>query len=102
MNMSSYSCCSTSSKESARVASLSLLLKVVAEESRLKLLCLLNNKQHCVCELMEHVSMSQSLVSHHLKDLKKAGVVRDKKEGLKVYYSLTKKGKTIINLLLQL
>ncbi|PIV37501.1 ArsR family transcriptional regulator [Candidatus Roizmanbacteria bacterium CG02_land_8_20_14_3_00_36_15] len=102
MNMSSYSCCSKSSKESKRITSLSTLLKLVTEESRLKLLCILKEKEHCVCELMEHVDMSQSLISHHLKDLKEAGIVESHKKGLYVYYSLTKQGKHIINLLFKI
>jgi len=98
--MSSYSCCSSKSSESKQVASLSSLLKIVSEESRLKILCILQKGKHCVCEIMEHVSLSQSLISHHLKDLKEADIVTDKKKGLRVYYSLTKKGERIINLLM--
>jgi ArsR family transcriptional regulator, arsenate/arsenite/antimonite-responsive transcriptional repressor len=99
MNMSSYSCCSRSSRESKKVGSLSSLLKVVSEESRLKLLCILRQGEHCVCELMEHVDLSQSLISHHLRDLKEAGVVTDDKRGLKVFYTLTKEGVRITDLL---
>lgn len=102
MNMSSYSCCTTLAKESKQVTSLSSLLKLVSEESRLRLLCVLKKGEHCVCELMEHVDMSQSLISHHLKDLKDAGIITNEKKGLRVYYSLTKKGKHIINLLFKI
>lgn len=102
MNMSSYSCCTTLTKESKQVTSLSSLLKLVSEESRLRLLCVLKKGEHCVCELMEHVNMSQSLISHHLKDLKDSGIITDEKKGLRVYYSLTKKGEKIINLLFTL
>jgi DNA-binding transcriptional ArsR family regulator len=49
--------------------------------------------------MMKHVNLSQSLISHHLKDLKEAGIVDDEKRGLRVYYSLTDKGKHITNLL---
>lgn len=97
--MSSYSCCSPSSNESKQVSSLATLLKIVSEESRLKLLCILRRGEHCVCEIMKHVDLSQSLISHHLKDLKDAGVVTDEKRGLRVYYSLTDQGKNITNLL---
>jgi ArsR family transcriptional regulator, arsenate/arsenite/antimonite-responsive transcriptional repressor len=102
MNMSSYSCCSLKSSESKQVVSLASLLKIVSEESRLKLLCILRKGSHCVCEMMEHINLSQSLISHHLKDLKEAGIIQDKKKGLRVYYSLTKKGVNIINLLFKL
>jgi ArsR family transcriptional regulator len=102
MNMSSYSCCSQSSKESKQVESLSGILKIVSEESRLKLLCILRQGEHCVCEIMEHVNLSQSLISHHLRDLKEIGAVQDEKRGLYVYYSLTDKGKHITNLLFQI
>jgi len=100
--MSSYSCCSSSSKESKRAISLVSLLKLVGEESRLKLLCILLKGNHCVCEMIKHVNLSQSLISHHLKDLKDAGIITDEKKGLRVYYSLTKKGKHITNLLFKL
>jgi len=102
MNMSSYSCCSSKSIESKQITSLSSLLQIVSEESRLKLLCVLQKGSHCVCEMMEHVNLSQSLISHHLKDLKEAGIVQDEKKGLRVYYSLTKKGEKIINSLFNL
>jgi len=68
----------------------------------LKILCMLRRGGHCVCELEEYVCLSQSLISHHLKDLKDAGIVMDEKKGLRVYYSLTKKGEKIINLLFTL
>jgi ArsR family transcriptional regulator len=102
MNMSSYNCCAFNTQEAGQVASLSTLMKIVSEESRLKLLCILRQKEHCVCELMEHVDLSQSLISHHLRDLKDAGVVTDEKRGLRVYYSLTKKGKRITDLIFNL
>jgi ArsR family transcriptional regulator len=99
MNMSSYSCCSSSSPESKNVNSLSSLLKTVAEESRLKILCVLRQGEHCVCELLEHIDLSQSLTSHHLKDLKTIRIVQTDKRGLRVYYSLTPEGKRITDLL---
>ena len=100
--MNSYRCCSSKSIESKRVILLSSLLHIVSEESRLKLLCILKKSSHCVCEMVEHVNLSQSLISHHLKDLKEAGIVQNEKKGLRVYYSLTKKGEHIINSLFNL
>ena len=102
MNMSSYKCCTPSKIESKRVSSLVNILKLVSEESRLKLLCILRQGQHCVCEFMKHAEMSQSLISHHLKDLKDMELIKDKKQGLRVYYSLTEKGKVITDLIFKI
>lgn len=102
MNMGSYSCCSPKKIEFNQVGSLSFLLKLVAEPNRLKILCILRQGQHCVCELIKHTDLSQSLISHHLKDLKDAGLISDEKKGLWVYYSLTKRGQEITDKLFNL
>jgi ArsR family transcriptional regulator len=102
MNMSSYSCCTPSSYESKQVSSLSAILKIVSEESRLKILCILRQGEHCVCDMIEHVNLSQSLISHHLRDLKDAGIVISDKRGLRVWYSLADKGRYITDLLFQI
>lgn len=99
MNMGSYSCCTPNKFEFNQVASLSSMLKLVGEASRLKILCILRNDKHCVCEIEEHIDLSQSLISHHLKDLKEAGLIQDEKKQQWVYYFLTEKGKKITNLL---
>lgn len=100
--MGSYSCCTPSKKEGKNVSQLSSLLKLLAEENRLKLLCILCQGRHCVCELESHGNMSQSLISHHLKDLKEAGLVLTEKKGQWVYYSLTDLGKRATDLLFQI
>jgi len=102
MNMSSYSCCASKSNQHREVGKIAGLLKVVTEESRLKILCILRNGEHCVCELIDHLCLSQSLVSHHLIDLKTAGIVVDDKRGQYVYYSLTQKGKQITDTIFSL
>lgn len=94
--MSSYNCCNTNTKEFKEVADLSQLLKLIGEENRLKLLCTLLQGEYCVCELLESFEMSQSLVSHHLADLKEAGLVKSVKRGRRVYYSLTHSGEKIV------
>lgn len=97
MNMCSYNCCNPNTSEFKQISNLSSLLKLVGEESRLKLLCLLRQGEHCVCEMLEHFDMSQSLISHHLSDLKEAGLIIDRKEGRQVFYSLTSEGKKVTN-----
>lgn len=78
------------------------LLKVIAEENRLRILCILKKGEHCVCQIIDYLGLSQSLVSHHLKCLKDAGIIEDSKRGLWVYYSLTKKGEKVVGLLLEI
>ncbi len=102
MNMDSYVCCSGSKISTERFSAVSLILKTVSEESRLKLLCLLCQGEHCVADTMRHLNMSQSLVSHHLRDLNDAGIVQHKKVGVKVFYSLTPYGRTLAKTLLKI
>ena len=66
-------------------------LKVVAEENRLKILCMLRVGEKCVCDIWQFLDLPQNLASHHLKVLKDFGLVEDRKEGLRVYYSVNKK-----------
>lgn len=93
--MGSYKCCKGSALSTDQLNSVASILKVVSEESRLRILCLLCQGEHCVCDILPHLEMSQSLVSHHLRDLKDAKIVTDRKEGLKVFYSLTEYGRAI-------
>lgn len=99
MNMCSYNCCSPDKDEFKKITYLSSLLKIVSVESRLKLLCILKSDEHCVCEIDGYLDMSQSLISHHLSDLKVAGLVEGKKRGQRVYYKLTKLGNKVMSLL---
>jgi len=65
------------------------IMKSLANKYRLKIVDSLGKKsQMCVSDLKEALDLNQSSVSKHLNILKEAGVVKSKKEGLKVYYSL--------------
>lgn len=104
MNMRSYSCCDTTNSASKNLQDLSGLLKIVSEQNRLRLLCILRDGgEHCVCEFEDHVKdLSQSLISHHLADLKQAGLVMAEKRGLRMHYSLTDDGKRVTNIVFSL
>jgi ArsR family transcriptional regulator len=102
MNMRSYVCCSKDITEISEVEKLTGLLKIISDHNRLQIVCILQNGEHCVCQLMEHVKLSQSLISHHLKDLKDYGLVSDRKDSKWSYYSLTNKGKEITNLIFRI
>lgn len=62
--------------------------QAVAEETRFRLVQLLTEGERCVCELQDDLDAAQSRLSFHLKKLKDAGVVSDRREGRWVYYSL--------------
>lgn len=82
-------CCKSKSK-AEREETLHYL-KVISEEKRLKILCMLKEGEKCVCDIYKFLGVSQNLVSHHLKTLKDFELVSSRKEGLKVYYTLNKK-----------
>lgn len=62
--------------------------QAVAEETRLGIVRLLADGERCVCELQDAMGAAQSRLSFHLKKLKEAGVVSDRRDGRWVYYSL--------------
>ena len=64
------------------------IIKALAHPSRLAMLERMEKGEACVCELQKIVSADISTVSKHLALMKKAGIVADRKEGLRVYYRL--------------
>jgi DNA-binding transcriptional ArsR family regulator len=72
-----------------RLASLKAeVLKALSHPTRLFIVEVLSRGEKCVCELNRLVRADHSTISKHLSLLKKAGVVSDRKEGLKVFYRL--------------
>lgn len=67
----------------------SRIAKALAHPSRLQMLDALAEGEKCVCELQELVGVDQSTVSKHLAILKQAGLVMDRKVGVKTFYRLT-------------
>ena len=64
------------------------VFKALSDETRIRLLKLLQHRELCVCELMQTLNMTQSRVSRNLGILKDAGLVKDRRDGLWVHYSL--------------
>ena len=62
--------------------------QAVAEETRFEIVRRLSAGERCVCDLQEDLDAAQSRLSFHLKKLKDAGVVSDRREGRWVYYAL--------------
>lgn len=64
------------------------LLQALADEKRLRILEALTGGEACVCELQDTLELGQSLLSHHLRVLREAGLVHDRKEGRWIHYSV--------------
>ena len=67
----------------------STVFKALGDPSRLKILDLLRKGERCACEIVPAVGFSQPTVSRHLKVLLDCGILRRRKEGNKVIYSVT-------------
>ncbi len=67
---------------------LSELFKVFGDSTRIRILTALTAGEMCVLHLAEHLEMGQSAVSHQLRILRSAGLVRPRREGKTVYYAL--------------
>lgn len=67
------------------------LLKAVANEKRLKILCVLSNGEKSVGALEEMVDLSQSALSQHLARLRRDEIVKTKRDAQTIYYSIDDK-----------
>ena len=68
------------------------LLKVLANPARLQILDILREGEHCVCHLEAVLGLRQAYVSQQLMLLREAGLVVDRKDGLRVYYRVCDPG----------
>ena len=74
--------------EAETIDSLSKLFKVLGDPTRIKILWALNVHDLCVFDICEVLGMTKSAVSHQLGTLKEAKLVKARREGKEVYYSL--------------
>ncbi len=88
--MSASTCCKTKSA-SVALAKTAAFMRIVGDENRLRILCLLQKGEQCVCEIWQELDLPQNLTSHHLSVLKEHGLIRARKDGLKVFYSIDEK-----------
>lgn len=70
------------------VAGLSEIFKILGDETRTKILYLLAHEELCVCDLAALLEMSLPAISHHLRLLKALRLVKYRRDGKMVYYSL--------------
>lgn len=64
------------------------LFKVFGDSTRIKIICALFQDEMCVCDISSLLSVSQSAVSHQLRVLKNARLVKNRRDGKVIYYSL--------------
>ncbi|GHU10163.1 transcriptional regulator [Spirochaetia bacterium] len=74
--------------ENSDFYALSDLYKMFADYTRIKILWALGHSEMCVCDLAALIGMTKSAISHQLKNLRIANLVRYRKTGRVVYYSL--------------
>ena len=77
-----------SSRAAADRARGAQLFHALSDETRLAILDLLQDGEHCVCDLQDALDAAQSRLSFHLKVLRDAGLVTDRKEGRWSYYAV--------------
>ena len=68
------------------------VFKAFCDENRLQILGLLRSGEKCACKLLDELQIGQSTLSHHMKILCDSGVVRGRKEGKWVHYSIDPAG----------
>ena len=81
-------------KEAARI------FKALGDENRLQILDLLRGGERCACIVLEDLQITQSTLSHHMKILCDAGIVKGRKEGKWVHYSVDPEGSARVSLVL--
>lgn len=75
---------------------LSEIFKLFADETRLRIICCLLKAELCVCDLCELLELNQSTVSHQLQLLRSSKLVKYRREGKQIFYSLEDKHIEII------
>ena len=70
------------------MSDLTQTFKALSDETRLRILSLMKEGEICVCDIADTLQMTQPNISFHLSMLKEAGLIKDRKNGRWVHYSL--------------
>lgn len=87
-NLMNKDCCKENFKKARDILRLKDFLKVISDTNRLRILCLVAQKELCVCEIFKALQLPQNLVSHHLAKLKKLSLLQERKDGTFIIYSI--------------
>lgn len=74
--------------EEAELENLTTLFKILGDSTRTKILWILDHHEMCVCDIANVLNMTKSSISHQLATLRESGIVRFRKSGKEVYYTL--------------
>ena len=74
--------------KSSRLSELADLFKLFGDGTRIGILWALSESEMCVCDICALLKMKQPAVSHQLKNLKQARIVKNRRDGKVIYYSL--------------
>ena len=76
------------SPEEDTIIDLADMFKIFADSTRLKIICAILKEELCVCDLSEMLNINQTTVSHQLKNLRDAKLVKYRRDGKQIFYSL--------------
>ncbi|NCN25213.1 transcriptional regulator [Candidatus Falkowbacteria bacterium CG10_big_fil_rev_8_21_14_0_10_37_14] len=82
--------CCTNKKLTEEFVKLSKFLRIIGDDNRLRILCLLKDGELCVCEIYPNLDLAQNLVSSHLKVLLDFGLIKVRQEWKRNYYSINR------------
>ena len=68
------------------------VFKAFCDENRIKILQLLQGGEKCACKLLTEMNITQPTLSHHMKILCDSGIVKGRKEGKWMHYSISQDG----------
>lgn len=69
---------------------ISKMLKAMSEPKRLRIVDMLSCGELCACKILEAFNITQPTLSHDMRVLVEAGIVKDRREGKNIYYSLNR------------
>ena len=75
-------------KDAAKIFSVAELFRLFGDPTRVGIMTVLYEKERCVCDLSELLGMTDSAISHQLRLLKQSGLVKYRREGKHLFYSL--------------
>ncbi len=75
-------------RDAAKIFSVAELFRLFGDPTRVGIMTVLYEKERCVCELSDLLGMTVSAISHQLRLLKQSGLVKYRREGKHLYYSL--------------